>query len=948
MGFYRDTGRVLAAWVCVWVWCLPINVAVGAGPGWGVLDDAALIDGLGKQGMGELIEHLDRTQPTSDPVLTKQIEIAKLRVAYRDEGVGQPSKAAAFNRVIDATNKLIEDHRDHEQRPMWQTDLGEMLLFEYLPVIHQFGAEFYEFGVPTTEQREAFESVASEALIHLVDADRRFYQLRTELPRQADHQAKRVDTGLWDRMVKQYHKGRTAYYLAHAAYYTALLDNEHTYYKNLGDPRMPRQQRVAADERRRLLDLAIDSLKPFVEDTSDQFQIHQQSVTLTGRALLMKSPSEPDEGQKILEDAEKLAGQPLQQLIATLARARSLDGQGMDRAASNLIARLAGHPAVSGNLLLRILVVDLDHRLKLARAQTLSESRRAEALAEAYAVYDRLLADAEAGAPKEKLRAYLYKRWAADVGEGVEVNEQLPAAVLAAVAELSRAQGQNLAIEAEQLELDGKERPAAEKREQAQPKLGRAMQLCRVLLARPDLTETIKAEAMFNLAMATYYVAEGDVDRQVEAANIWTDLAEQTPDQPIAEEGIGHAITVLNQLHQMEPPPMGVAPAYHRTAKVLFEKHGKSAAAHNERLYYGVFVLARAGDHAEAADILWAVPSEHVTYFVARREALFSMQHVFEAADKVVDVKTAKTRLAVSAEKLRRDADAAESRGGPQPIEEIRSAAGWARLVEADIAAVDGDTTRATGLLDEVQQRYNQDTELISGALSRGIVLRAQVGDYAQAVTTARQMMERFPDNAAGVIDEVLGDLEARVQRLRRQAEDSLVQQEKDRLTGQALGVAQTTEDLARLLLDWAKQEGYAGEELVPFELSIAESMRLAGKPDGAIARLKPLMEQYGDSPGVMNSMAESLFATGNEAALIDAANRFYDVLISGLENTDDPQLKRLWWNAWMRRLQISDKLGQSTDRIPLSVRQLKLVDEALGGEPFRSELNRLSVKYAK
>ena len=96
-----------------------------------------------------------------------------------------------------------------------------------------------------------------------------------------------------------------------------------------------------------------------------------------------------------------------------------------------------------------------------------------------------------------------------------------------------------------------------------------------------------------------------------------------------------------------------------------------------------------------------------------------------------------------------------------------------------------------------------------------------------------------------------------------------------------------------------------------------------------------------------MHNLAESLFVKGDDQSLINAGNQYYDTLISGLESEDEPQLKRIWWNAWMRRLQISDKLNQGTDVIALRVRQLEVRDPSLGGEPFRSEMKRLELKHA-
>ena len=135
----------------------------------------------------------------------------------------QGQRLESFDRTLAGLRELIKQYPDHEQRPMWQADLSELLLFDYLQALKQNAAEFVEFGVPTENQVSAFENAVVEAYEQLADADYRFSQLQTQLPRQADHIAKRINTGLWNRMINQYYAVRTQFFLAHAAHYVALL-----------------------------------------------------------------------------------------------------------------------------------------------------------------------------------------------------------------------------------------------------------------------------------------------------------------------------------------------------------------------------------------------------------------------------------------------------------------------------------------------------------------------------------------------------------------------------------------------------------------------------------------------------------------------------------------------------------------------------------------------------
>ena len=91
----------------------------------------------------------------------------------------------------------------------------------------------------------------------------------------------------------------------------------------------------------------------------------------------------------------------------------------------------------------------------------------------------------------------------------------------------------------------------------------------------------------------------------------------------------------------------------------------------------------------------------------------------------------------------------------------------------------------------------------------------------------------------------------------------------------------------------------------------LAKAIRLTGKPDGAIDMLEPILKEFPNDPQVMHQMAEALFVKGDRQSLVRAATTVYDVLIQGLDGNEEPVLKRIWWNAWMRRLQVSDRLNE-------------------------------------
>jgi hypothetical protein len=115
---------------------------------------------------------------------------------------------------------------------------------------------------------------------------------------------------------------------------------------------------------------------------------------------------------------------------------------------------------------------------------------------------------------------------------------------------------------------------------------------------------------------------------------------------------------------------------------------------------------------------------------------------------------------------------------------------------------------------------------------------------------------------------------------------------------------------------------------------------------DEALAILEPLMANYGGEAQVIHEMAETYFAEGTDDSLL-RAGQLYSQITQGLRPDSDGRYPSLFFQAWMRFMQVCDRLDQFTDQIPLTVAQLKQTDPNLGGEPYKSELERLSTKHA-
>jgi hypothetical protein len=118
------------------------------------------------------------------------------------------------------------------------------------------------------------------------------------------------------------------------------------------------------------------------------------------------------------------------------------------------------------------------------------------------------------------------------------------------------------------------------------------------------------------------------------------------------------------------------------------------------------------------------------------------------------------------------------------------------------------------------------------------------------------------------------------------------------------------------------------------------------------VAFFQPLVNQFPDEINVVNSLGEAYFAAGaggSQDMLYQAAGQFDKII--NFYNDEGPGPNNaypdLYWNAWLRRLQVLDRLGENTGDIPLRVKQLRLTDPMLGGEPYKGQFERLETKYA-
>lgn len=916
------------------------------------LDITTLIEGMRAEGMNDLLMHLVKTENFKDPILKQQVVInqyllAQDRFNQLADVAGTPQEAlelrnqaaGEFQQALDSRRQLIQQYNDNEQRPIWQTQLAMQLLGEYLEGMNQNASQFYEFGVPTTKQKAAYETAVVEALIQLEEADVRFFELQTRLAQEADHVAKRVDTGLWERMMDQFYSLRTQYALVQARYYVWLLPDDSDYFKYLGG-KFVRQRRTIADERKRLLAEALEVDQKLILTRAQANGILEGTRALAGR--LQIAQGQIDQGMILLDQVAQVNQPTVVDLEAKLGKVQALYKKNRTSEALAALDQLTTQGLVTGNLLMRLLVVDAKHRLLLDVASKAPAAQKAKATADAYDPYLKLMEDPALGSSAAAIRNYIQQRWASSIAPNTNL-AQVPAVVAASMAQMLRGEGQNLVNQAARARSEGDDRQADAFEKQATPKLERALSIANDLLSRKELSPAERANAMYEKALSIYFGNRQNVDKLIEAAGILTDLADQLPGEPRAGDALTSAMGgILRPLFSQGIKQAG--PAYARTMKVMLEKFPTLPATNNERYFYAMMVLLPQGLQQETIEALLAVPAGHRDFYLSRQQIIRSRLTLIAQAEP--DKRAAMIPPVLEeVQNIQRELAAAEATTAVgEEARILEAVSGAVRIMRADLLNLAGRSAEAVEVLQNFEQDYINDKDLVREALGKRILMQAEAGDLDKVRNEASQMMTSFPDDAAPVIDQVLTGLDRQIDSLRAARVKELIPRNQVVLDKQITDNSAAAQQLARMLVDWALTKGFNDDEMLPFQLVLAKSMRLAGNADAAVAFLMPLFKKYDSDLDVLSQTGEALYASGKKENYIQAGEIF-NTIISGVP-PEDGKYPAVWWNAWMRRIQLMDKLGEFTSDITMRVRQLEMSDPELGGEPYKSELKRLALKY--
>ncbi|MEM9417816.1 MAG: hypothetical protein AAGA25_02020 [Planctomycetota bacterium] len=840
-------------------------------------------------------------------------EFDALLAEARDPKLSGQERLTHFNEARKRLRGLIDNPamEKHPLRPVWRTDLAEMLLVTHLQGFRRSASSFVELGVPTANQRKAFEQDVPIALAMLVQASQEYRDLEARLDRDIAMR-EQIETSLLNGLIfDQYRDQKNAWFAANAAYFATLLRDESPFF--MGGNVTPQEKRAE------LRGFAVSTLRPFLEGEVGGETLRARAQSLAGRVLFSGGEAAIAE-RDYLSAAVSNADWNPDRLAASIARANAIEQQGKPDVAEARLVELSKRSAVQERLDDRLLVADALHLLRLRKAEKTQNSERDELTAQAYGIYFDLLNDPALGDGTAALRNLIYDRWASAIPADADAAtiQSLPGAVRVAVADISRRRG-----------LLWKQRGEEEK---GAASLQRAIDFAQTVDDRGAVGDEVWANGRYNLAYATYALNPKKLSSLLSAADAATTVAEQTPTLPVATDAIDLAARLLESLHRSYADQPGVTPAFERAMGVLYDSgdFDTTQPADDRLVYYAYAMFEAKGDYERAAELYNRQLRTHPNYLQAQAQRVSALSQWYDQTREGSQRNRIESNLLDAARRV-----AAQARpvlADPQQAAKADSAAralANAKLAEAQVLATRGDIDGALESIASFESEFAERSELAQLGLERRILLLVEADRLDQAQEAAGTMMGRYPDAAAGVINNVLNDMERQIEQL---GDDS----------PESAKLAEAAAAMAKLLADWAQGQGYAAKQMLPYRLVVLKSLRIANRPDEALAYLRDtsLEAQFGNNVDVLFEKARALVSKGDPASLRDATP-ILNRIIGGLTEP----YPDIYWRSWVARLEVNLKLGEGVADVSRRVRQLEQTHPALGGEPFKTQLKALAIE---
>ncbi len=643
--------------------------------------DSHFIDWMKEKGAAEAMEYYAKTYPSADPksAVSMRIAVDRTKIEAGRERARNLKSATELNQVFlemrQATENLLQAERercekfgDDDAAILWQNQLLSDIVEEYLRVYHNNAVEAYEYGAPTKDQTAAYEEWMPQAFAQANRANAVAYQSQGRMMHDSNYGKHLRQLGIKTRVEDA--QGAVKYWLGATAFGMTLLPDSHPYFANLGKPGglvVSQQKSTIADERKRLLALAMDAVGP-----NDPANLSNDLRALGARVLAAQGNfAKAKTYAAALAPAEFTAAAqaPLAaHLIAVQAKVTAAAGA-LDEAVKNLRQEALKNPAIAADLAAKgtrsyLFVCDAAHRLLLDASEKAKPPAKDELFNKAFmdpyadVFSDRPAEgiDPEVAAAIRQLRPELNSRWQKQFA--AMPLDKMPAFVVTGTITLEMGEllGPGGLWEKVKTAVVAKQAPDANDVKLLTDKMKRIESGLLPFSTHP--VKAVRAKMLDQLALLRYLGTQAGIalvtdpkvvnisvlDQTAHAAAMgWLTIADEMPEAPQAPQAMEYATFILRT--QLDAGLY--APDYLKCCGVLFAKYPNSPAALRELTKYAD-ILAGKGEYKKAEEILGKMPKTDNYYFIARQKMASLKDRNRKALESAAD--SAKAAGAPSAE----------------------------------------------------------------------------------------------------------------------------------------------------------------------------------------------------------------------------------------------------------------------------------------------------------
>lgn len=633
--------------------------------------DDQYVQGLRDQGMSDLLQRFSETDPPKDPIARLALDVslnefvasdllARATQASQARDFAQANKLfldsrETFEGLLAAQRKLIADHPDDERMPIWQTDFAEMLIDRYLPRYFQNVLWHYEYGLPSDEQKAAYESAMVEALQVTMDAANRLSELPNRVGAKADLRGELEEKQIWFKL-QDYTSINNPYWLAHAAHGVSILPDDHEYF---AAGNIVRGQRPKVSEEK-------DRLRSRVVDECSAGLARDERTMLTSKLLSGKTLVWSDDINDI-DDAVEMYLEPVNNAspntrhgyLATLGKAVGRWNANEKDITETILKGMGSHQYVQADstVVSRLLAADLLFRLLSEQAANAPAGKQQAMIAEAYEkAYIPLVSNDD----DPRFKQVLFTRWADAVGDDTDPTT-LPSTVRMGIGEQLTSQSAALAQVAVQVsmqtppaipaQLEAWRKQLAKQVGEAETLINRAMKFNNTLVGEEMDAGPVLARGLYNLGTNQYWLAELEKalledktkmgwQPYFQVTKTWLSVAQRVPDATQAEQALTFSVGLLLPmdlaLNKTSIRESEVRAVYKEAFELINERWPQSDAAQNNRLYAGFHLFEKNGNLEQAAQIYGGLPSTHRDYFQAKRQMVYALHRNYRGqSDKL-------------------------------------------------------------------------------------------------------------------------------------------------------------------------------------------------------------------------------------------------------------------------------------------------------------------------